>query len=113
MTDDLEVRIGRLQGFRTEWLASAEALTVPLQVTEWNPYTMVTSTPAMPAGLQLLIQDTMLATAQLRQALRNGSDACVAAAEAVGVAAGMYAEQEETAIGLVNTIGAPLEERPI
>ena len=112
MTDDLEVRIERLLAAREQWLEDANTITAPLYDWAWNPYGLTTS-PAMPGGLKLLIEDVKTATTQLRQSLRDGGASCRNAAEAVGWAAGMYQAQEDEGAELASGIGSGTGARPV
>lgn len=112
MRDDLEVRIEALEAAHDQWLEDAAALEAPLNDSDWRPYDLTTS-PAMPGGLKLLIQDIQRATTLLRQSLRRGAGACEAAAEAVGWAAGRYQEQEDQAAEQATGIGSGTGQRPV
>lgn len=105
MRDDLEVRIERLKNASRAWHEDADDLRAPLDNSDWNPFDVRTS-PAMPGGLKILIEDLQTATLRLRNSLRGGVNACERAAAAVGVAAGMYEEVEQESEQQISTMGA-------
>lgn len=111
MRDDLEVRIESLRAAHERWLEDAAALAAPLENSDWSPWHLTTS-PAMPAGLQQLVEQVKTATRRLRESLMNGSLACTEAARAAGKAAGMYQAVEDDAEHMINVVHHDLGQVP-